>query len=546
VKAGLLILPFLAILIAAVGTAVGSAFPETKWIAQAAWGLGAAVVALWVMLDLDSWKALFARKGAKYGASSGLVVALGVAVIVGLAVVAHLPRFNKSVDVTRDRLNTLSDQSAKVIDQIKQSGEPVKVTAFMTDEKVSTEFRDMMTLYQSKGANFAIEYVDPQTQPTRAMAEKVTEGNTAIFRHGKQEKRLTAFSEEKVTNALVNVLKDKTKKIYFTKGHGEGALKGTEANGFNTIATDLEGNKDTVEELSLLEAAKVPDDADMVVIAGPKYDLKEEETRMLEDYLKRGGSLLVMDNAMTPDATLNRFLEKFGIRYQNDLLILDPNDIRAQMIGQNNAIVTDFDEFNPVTKDFARQSQVAVVLRSTRSVQDVPDNPNKLKVTLAAKTAKEVIRVKNVNQPGDLENLTEDRWETGQFPVLAVAAGKTQTPATADAADKGANDKNAKTDAAKDAAAGKTRETRVVAIGSVDFANNQGAQTPEHRDLFMNMTNYLLQDEDFISIRPKDPTKSTLTLTSGRSQLSLVLLSYIYPFVFLGGGTLVWLRRRRA
>jgi ABC-type uncharacterized transport system involved in gliding motility auxiliary subunit len=128
----------------------------------------------------------------------------------------------------------------------------------------------------------------------------------------------------------------------------------------------------------------------------------------------------------------------------------------------------------------------------------------------------------------------------GEFPVMAVAAGKTQAPATAE------NDKKGvKSDAPKDGAQ-KSRETRLIAVGSVAFAANQGAQAAEHRDMFMNITNYLLQDEDFISIRPRDPTKSTLNLTTGRSQLSLLLLAFVWPFVFLGGGTFFWLKRRRA
>jgi len=543
-RPGLLILPFLALLIAAVGTAIGSAFPATHYVAVIGWAVGAGIIALWVLLDFESFKAAFRRKGAKYGASSGLVVLLGTLVIVGLAVVSSRPRFNKSIDVTRDRLNTLSEESTKVIDTMRESKEPVEIEAFLTDEKVKGEFRDMMALYQSRGANFKVDYIDPQTDPTKAMAEKVTQANTVIFRHGQQEKRITTFNEEKITNALVNVIKGRTKKVYFTKGHGEGALHGADATGFNSIVQDLTNNKDDVADLSLLETAKIPDDADMVVVAGPKYEFKEEEARILEDYLKRGGSLLVMVDAMSPVTTLDKMLEKFGVKYNTDLLILPPDDIRAQMVGQNNAIVTGFDEFSPVTRDFSRQSQVALVMRSTRSVSKIDDNPNKLKVTLAAKTAKEIIRVKNVNTAADLRNLTQDRWEMGETPVIAVAAGKTLAPATAKAtADTGKD--ATKTDAAKDTA-DRSKETRLVVVGSAEFANNQGAQSQENRDMFMNMTNYLLQDDSFIAIRPKDPTKSTLHITSGRSQLSLLLLAFVYPLGFLGGGTLFWLKRRRA
>jgi uncharacterized membrane protein len=118
-KPGLLILPFLALLVAALGTAAGSALPEYNWISQTTWALVATVVGLWVALDFDNFKALFRRKGSKYGASSGLVVILGTVVIVGIAIVAARPRFNKSVDLSRDKLNTLSDQSIKIIKQVK-------------------------------------------------------------------------------------------------------------------------------------------------------------------------------------------------------------------------------------------------------------------------------------------------------------------------------------------------------------------------------------------------------------------------------------------
>ena len=207
--------------------------------------------------------------------------------------------------------------------------------------------------------------------------------------------------------------------------------------------------------------------------------------------------------------------------------------------------VTGFDEFSPVTKDFSRQSQMTLVMHNARSLTEVQDNLNKMKVTLAAKTAEKIIKVRNVTQASDLENLTEDRWEMGAFPVIAVAAGKTQLPATANNT-KPEKDGEAKSDAAKDASLGKAKETRLIVAGSVDFAANVGAQTAEHRDMFMNMTNYLMQDDDFISIRPKDPTKSSLDITSGRSQLLLLVLAFIYPLFFLGSGTFAWLRRRRA
>jgi hypothetical protein len=204
--------------------------------------------------------------------------------------------------------------------------------------------------------------------------------------------------------------------------------------------------------------------------------------------------------------------------FNNDFMILRPDDPRAQLLGQNNAIVGDFDEFSPVTKDFARKSNVAILFQNTRTISEVPDNVAKFKVTLVGKTSGETtVRVKNVSSATDLRGITPERIDEGSFAVMATANGKSGE-----------------------------KDVRIAAFGSAQFANNQGAQSAENRDLLVNTLSWLTQDDDFIAIRPKDSTKSTLSLASGGATLNLLFISYIYPFLFLGFGTFYWLRRKQA
>ncbi len=540
----LLLIPFASVLVAAISTAVAKAFPAITWIKYGGWLSALALIGLWIVLDIANFKAMFARKGAKYGASSGAVVLMTVAVIAAIAVVTSRPRFDKNLDLTHSQTNTLAEQSIKVVETIEKRHAEVEVLAFFQDQETKKQFHDMIGLYTSKGANLKIDYIDPNREPTKAIGEKLTSGNTVIFKLDsgatKQEARITTFNEEKITNALVKVLKDKSKQIFFTKGHGESALRGTDAAGLNAMAVELEGNKYELKELSLLEEAKVPETADLVLIAGPKYDFKIEETRLLEDHLKRGGGLMVMVEAMVPVPTLNGLLEKYGIKLSNDLLILRPDDPRTVFLGQNNAIVSDFDDLSPVTKDFAKQSKVAVIMPGTRSVTEVANNAASMKVSLVAKTAPVIIKVKNVNGRGDVGgNIGADRIETGTFPVMAVATGKSTAPETANAEKPDNKD-------AKEPMASGGKEIRLVVVGSSQFATNQSVSGQENRDLFLNAVSYLLQDEDFLSIRPKDVAKSALNITSGFSQLVLLGLSWIYPFIFLAGGLFIWMRRRQA
>jgi len=530
-KSGLLFLPFLALLFSAVGTLFTQDF---KWVSWAGWGLGLLLIGLWVALDFNGFRTFFHRKGAKYGASSGMVVILGLAVIIGAASVSMRPRFNKSIDFSRDNLNTISSQSVQVIETIAKRKADIQISAFFADPEVERQFRDLVTLYQSKGANFAVQFSDPRVQPEKALEAKLTNANTVIIRLGDQESRLTTFTEEKFTNGILKVLKDKTRKIYFMTGHGEGQLKGEEAAAFGSLATELENSKFAVDEFSLLEKNGVPPDADLVVIGGPKYDFTPEETKLLEDYLKLGRPLLVMVDALIQVPNLNKFLMTYGLKYESDFLIL--NDARAQFLSWQAAIISEFDEFHPIGKDFSRGNKVDIVAVNSRTISEVAENPASMKFTAVGKSSKTIVRAKDIATEQDLLTLLKNpdadrsRLDQGDFAVIAAVTGRVPSVS------------------ASDASAGeapKDKELRIVAMGSSQVARNRAfGSGGQYRDLIINSIEYLMQDEDFISIRPKDPAKSSLAMENRWAGIHLGLISIVYPFLFLGGGIFYWLRRR--
>lgn len=543
-KPGLLILPFLAVLVAALGLAVGSSIPDINWVSYAGTLMSGGLVLLWFALDSQGFAALFKRKGAKYGASSGIVVILGISIIVGIATLSNRARFNKSVDLSRDRVNTLSEQSKLLAKSLQDQREKITILAFFSDDQVATEFKDIVYLYQSEGADFQIEYIDPKKNPQRAVSEKIMDLNTVIVRRGVQEKRLTAFNEEKITNAISNVLKDKTKKIYFTKGHGESQIKNSEGEGLSALATALENDKYQVDELSILETAKIPEDSDGVVIVSPVYDFKEEETRILDDYLSRGGSVFISLPGAQSAPNLVRLVEKFGIKVNDDLL-MSPQELTASgFLPPFSLVMTDFDGLHPITKDFARQSSVNVFSLFARSLTLVEENPGKLKGELLAKASSSSIKIPNISQKEDIKETAFDKAVDGHGSApFAVAFGKPSNPELA--ANDGKKDAISDVPDSKKGISERQGETRLIVVGA-KMVENGLFQYPANRDLVMNSLQYMLQDDSFISIRPRDPTKSTLTITSGAAALSLILIVWIYPFLFLGAGTFFWLKRRRS
>ena len=87
-------------------------------------------------------------------------------------------------------------------------------------------------------------------------------------------------------------------------------------------------------------------------------------------------------------------------------------------------------------------------------------------------------------------------------------------------------------------------ETRVVVMGDSDFAANAGLGIQGNRDLFMNTIGWLSQQENLISIRPKEADDRRITLTATQQANITWLSLLIVPAGVFGTGVYTWWRRR--
>jgi ABC-type uncharacterized transport system involved in gliding motility auxiliary subunit len=91
----------------------------------------------------------------------------------------------------------------------------------------------------------------------------------------------------------------------------------------------------------------------------------------------------------------------------------------------------------------------------------------------------------------------------------------------------------------------KKPEGRVLAIGDSDFVSNALLAFPlGNKDFFLNSVAWMAQDQDLISIRPRDPEDQRLTLSLTQQQLIAVFALLLLPFSFVLAGVVVWWRRR--
>jgi ABC-type uncharacterized transport system involved in gliding motility auxiliary subunit len=84
----------------------------------------------------------------------------------------------------------------------------------------------------------------------------------------------------------------------------------------------------------------------------------------------------------------------------------------------------------------------------------------------------------------------------------------------------------------------------VVVVGDSDFAANNYLNFQGNKDLFMNVVSWLAQQENLISIRPKEPDDRRLTLTAIQQRNILWLAWVILPCAIIAAGVYTWWRRR--
>jgi len=92
--------------------------------------------------------------------------------------------------------------------------------------------------------------------------------------------------EQEFTRAIIDVTKENTSTICFTKGHEEYSLE-KELKKFKDA---LEGEGYKLSSNNLVQSG-ISDETDLIVIAGPKRDFHYSEISLIKKFIDRGGNI---------------------------------------------------------------------------------------------------------------------------------------------------------------------------------------------------------------------------------------------------------------
>lgn len=511
--------------------AAGAIFLFVPWLERLRYALliaGGALLLLALILNAGEAKSLAGRRAARYGAGAAVMVllALGIAVFANALSMRHSTRW----DFTENRRNTLSPQTIQIVRTLKA---PVNVIAFFRSDTPGKRIaEDLLNQYASHArGKFTWRLEDTDRAPALARHYGVESYGTVVLESGappqtKTEKVLDA-EEEKLTNALVKLTRSGKRVVYVVKGHGEREIGNTDRPGLSQAREQMEKANYEVKELVLARDPKVPDDAAEVIVPGPRTDLFPQELQALDAYIARGGKVLFMATPFQGDG-LRKYLEKYGVVLDDDVVI-ELNPIGQLFgVGPLVPIVSQY-ESHPITKDLAG---VMTLFPLTRSVEVAKTPPKGTNLQPLARTSPQ--------SWGETDRSVFQRGEAKQDPgektgPLAVAVVATIEPGV-DAKSAGSAEKEDR----------KPAKARLVVVGTADFASNQFLGAQGNRDFFLNVVSWLAEEEDLLSIRPKDTRQSPIVLTSAQSNIVLWLPLAVLPGAILLCGIMVVARRRHS
>jgi len=231
---------------------------------------------------LSQWREIanmFTRRQARYGTLAGVSVLVVLAILAAINYIGS--KQNKRWDLTATKQFSLADQTRNVLTKLDS---PLQIRVFAQDVDFD-RYRDRLKEYEYASKKVSTEYIDPEKKPAVAKQNQVQQFGTIIFDYKGRSERVTSDSEQDLTNAIIKVVSGKQRKIYFTQGHGERDTASSERDGYGTIVQALGRENYTVEKAAIAQQGSVPDDAVVVIVAGPKIDFLPAEI----DALKKSG-----------------------------------------------------------------------------------------------------------------------------------------------------------------------------------------------------------------------------------------------------------------
>ncbi|MEK7289421.1 MAG: Gldg family protein, partial [Planctomycetota bacterium] len=309
--------------------------------------------------------------------------------------------------------------------------------------------------------------------------------------------------------------------------------------GVSGIANALKRDNCWIAPLDILSKKIIPDDCEVLVVAGPSKAYLTEELNIIRGYLEGKGKLVLMlEPAITPNnpTGFKTLMAEYGIVVRDDVVVY--NKVSNPLYGiQTSAEVyvskDEYAEDHPITNDLKNYN---TILFGACSVDAAPVNdqmPYQATVLVHAPEGSwGETDVSNLRQKKPENNVDSDL--PGPVSLVVASQVKELPKSVTKSHPAMANDPKAKPQGA-----------RLVVFADVNFATNEYVDNPGNPDLFRNAVSWLAKKETQLGIAAKPPDFRKATINPVQMKVIFWISIVGIPVIPVIIGSIVWWRRRR-
>jgi hypothetical protein len=386
--------------------------------------------------------------------------------------------------------------SVKSVDYVRDAGEAQKI-------------KEQYKLSSATDKNLVIFDCDGRVKIVNGEALSQY-GPDGVTKDKKIEFRPVAFMGEMMFTSMLLALENpKPLKAYFLQGHGEPSLSDSADLGYLKFGAILGENYIATIPLQLFGDSVIPDDCNLLIIAGPQTEFSDLELQKIDQYLAQGGRLFVLFNyfSIKHPTGLEPILQKWGVNVIPDVV----QDLKNTTSPDGRDLIVYNFSSHPVVNPLMQLALQLILPRPVSKVdwKNPPVDASKVD-ELAFSGATSTL----AGEPGDPPR---------SYPLMAAVE---QKPVAGVANTRGT--------------------TRIIVVGDSFFLGNHNIEGGANRDFVGYAVNWLLDRSSLLQgIGPRPVTEFRLTMTRTQQKDVRWLLLGALPGGVLAFGWLVWLVRRK-
>jgi len=451
--------------------------------------------------------AVLSLTGIKLSRKAAVVLLHGFLLLASAFVAQDLgSRLVVRFDLTEKKIHSLAPITKKALSEL--DGSPLGVTVFMEDdEEGRSELEALLGMYKAEYPGLRPAFHSPSRNPAMVQRYGIGSHGVLVLRYRDQDLKVAGYDEEALTGGILKLLHPRSPAVYFLSGHGEK----TPSRGLRARSLRLEALGYRIGELTLQKPPSMPEDAACLVVAGPRETLLGPELGLVQDFLRRGGSLLLLLDPYN-DGGFAPYLSSLGIGLAQDAVVDEGGRLFRG------------DSLFPRAASYPSHE-------ITRALDRVAMFPVARHLSLDPRKNDEVDLAPIALSSNKAWAETDRASLSAEKPVFDPATDKAGPLALAAAAKLKAEDPKF--------------DGRIVVVGDSDFATDAYLSFAGNEEFFLDTLAWLADSEEKIGLVLREPGHHPIVLSERQVLITGLVALVLVPGMFAFMGVRVLLRRRK-